>query len=276
MRQPAHINKKTSPAIFDSVLQLERLFDFRLDEDLDVQVGDFITFKEWDGKEEKFTGRSLTRRISYVLRTKELELPKDALTKYGLLLLGLVPTEYRLLRSVLGQSYIVSTAITKVDTSPTYKITDGPSYLPAIVCPQFDIGSLLIYAKVDKWPPGLYSVQWMINVKYPEEDRSSEPEIEIADVMVWTWKEAEDDLEIMELDVFALRDGNPKTEDGTSITPVHPDNLPQYEGELDNTLEDNENQYDNTDMMEYWSDERLTEALLGEDNDDRRNENSGE
>lgn len=59
------IEKKILPEYFESVIRGEKTFEIRKDED-DIQVGDAIILKEWDG--EKYTGRETGRNISYVLR----------------------------------------------------------------------------------------------------------------------------------------------------------------------------------------------------------------
>ena len=59
------IEKKILPEYFEAVIHGKKTFEIRKDED-DIQVGDAIILKEWDG--EKYTGRETGRNISYVLR----------------------------------------------------------------------------------------------------------------------------------------------------------------------------------------------------------------
>ena len=59
------IIKKVLPKYFKAVIKDKKKFEIRKDED-DVQVGDAIILKEWDG--EKYTGREVSRNITYVLR----------------------------------------------------------------------------------------------------------------------------------------------------------------------------------------------------------------
>lgn len=59
------VEKKILPEYFEAVIRGEKTFEIRKDED-DIQVGDAIILKEWDG--EKYTGRETGRNISYVLR----------------------------------------------------------------------------------------------------------------------------------------------------------------------------------------------------------------
>ena len=59
------VEKKILPEYFEEVIRGKKTFEIRKDED-DIQVGDAIILKEWDG--EKYTGRETGRNISYVLR----------------------------------------------------------------------------------------------------------------------------------------------------------------------------------------------------------------
>jgi len=59
------IAKKTLPQYFDAVIKGNKNFELRKDED-DVQIGDAVVLKEWDGT--NYTGRETGRTITYVLR----------------------------------------------------------------------------------------------------------------------------------------------------------------------------------------------------------------
>lgn len=59
------IIKKVLPKYFEAVIKDKKKFEIRKDKD-DVQVGDAIVLKEWDG--EKYTGREVSRNVTYVLR----------------------------------------------------------------------------------------------------------------------------------------------------------------------------------------------------------------
>jgi len=62
------ISKKILPQYFKEVIEHNKNFELRKDED-DVQVGDTVILKEWD--RNKYTGRELGRSITYVLRNVE-------------------------------------------------------------------------------------------------------------------------------------------------------------------------------------------------------------
>lgn len=59
------IEKKILPEYFEAVEAGDKNFELRKDEDK-IQVGDMITLREWTGTQ--YTGRSITKRITYVLR----------------------------------------------------------------------------------------------------------------------------------------------------------------------------------------------------------------
>lgn len=59
------IEKKILPEYFEAVDKRIKTFELRKD-DSDYQVGDILKLNEWDG--EKYTGRSLSKQITYVLR----------------------------------------------------------------------------------------------------------------------------------------------------------------------------------------------------------------
>ena len=59
------IEKKILPEYFKEVKTGRKTFELRKDED-DVQVGDTLILREWDG--ENYTGRQAVCDVSYVLR----------------------------------------------------------------------------------------------------------------------------------------------------------------------------------------------------------------
>ena len=59
------LEKKILPEYFKEVKACRKTFELRKDED-DVQVGDTLILREWDG--ENYTGRRAVRDVSYVLR----------------------------------------------------------------------------------------------------------------------------------------------------------------------------------------------------------------
>jgi hypothetical protein len=77
------IEKKTWPEFFQKVLSGEKTFEMRL-ADFACNVGDTLVLREWDPKTGKYTGRTLEKKITYVLNTKNVTFhKKEEVEKYG-------------------------------------------------------------------------------------------------------------------------------------------------------------------------------------------------
>ncbi len=78
------IEKKTWPEYFEKVLNGEKTYDLRL-ADFECQPKDTLVLREWDPKKKKYTGRTLEKKVTYVLKTKDVKFwPKEEIEKYGL------------------------------------------------------------------------------------------------------------------------------------------------------------------------------------------------
>lgn len=76
-------HKKTWPAFFEDVMQGKKRFDIRL-ADFDVREGDTIVFEEWDPEKNAYTGRTIAKKISYLVKTKELTYwSEEEIQRYG-------------------------------------------------------------------------------------------------------------------------------------------------------------------------------------------------
>ena len=82
-----HIEKKILPGYFEAVRRRIKTFELRKD-DSDYQEGDLLVLREWDG--EQYTGRKLTREITYILRGT----PEYGLME-GYCIMGLQPFGWR-------------------------------------------------------------------------------------------------------------------------------------------------------------------------------------
>lgn len=60
------VTKKILPQYFDAIVQKNKRFELRKDED-DIQQGDILILKEWD--ENQFAGRAIRCLVSYVIRS---------------------------------------------------------------------------------------------------------------------------------------------------------------------------------------------------------------
>ena len=67
----SRIEKKAWPAFFQAVLEGTKSFDLRL-ADFACNPGDTLVLREWDPETEAYSGRSVEKVVSYVLKTKEL------------------------------------------------------------------------------------------------------------------------------------------------------------------------------------------------------------
>ena len=83
------IKKKTWPELFEAVLSGEKKFDLRLaDEEFDV--GDVLVLEEWSPEEEKYTGRKIEKKISFVMKINEVDFwSEDDVNKYGYVVVSL-------------------------------------------------------------------------------------------------------------------------------------------------------------------------------------------
>jgi len=76
-------HKKTWPDHFEDILRDRKRFDIRL-ADFDVREGNTIVFEEWDPEKNAYTGRTITKKISYFVKTKELIYwSEEEIQRYG-------------------------------------------------------------------------------------------------------------------------------------------------------------------------------------------------
>lgn len=77
------IHKKTWKDYFEKVLAGGKKFDLRL-ADFEVKEGDTLVLEEWDPIAKKYTGRKIGKKVSYVLKTKDLKFwSEEETNKYG-------------------------------------------------------------------------------------------------------------------------------------------------------------------------------------------------
>lgn len=61
------IRKKTWPLYFEKVLSGEKNYEFRL-ADFEVSAGDTLILEEWNPDTREYTGRTITKKVTYVKR----------------------------------------------------------------------------------------------------------------------------------------------------------------------------------------------------------------
>jgi len=87
------IEKKVLSEYFESILQGQKTFELRL-ADWQCEPGDVLVLKEIDATTKQTTGRSLKRKVGYVLKTKDLRLfAEDEVARFGYQVISLLPEE---------------------------------------------------------------------------------------------------------------------------------------------------------------------------------------
>lgn len=78
------IKKKVWPEYFEAILRGDKKFELRL-ADWDCKKGDVLVLDEWDPKTKDYTGRSVEKKVKYVIKTKGADKfwPKKDIDKYG-------------------------------------------------------------------------------------------------------------------------------------------------------------------------------------------------
>lgn len=78
------IKKKTWPELFQKVLEGKKKFDIRL-ADFECNPGDILILEEWDPSTKKYTGRKIEKKVSNVIKTRDLKYwSKEDIKRYGL------------------------------------------------------------------------------------------------------------------------------------------------------------------------------------------------
>jgi len=77
------IEKKILPEYFEKILSGNKTFELRL-ADWKCQSGDILILKEWDPEISKYTGRKIEKKVTNVLKTKDIKFwPKKQIDEYG-------------------------------------------------------------------------------------------------------------------------------------------------------------------------------------------------
>lgn len=75
--------KKIHPQYFQKILDGKKNFELRL-ADWVCKEGDELVLREWDPKTRKYTGRNISKTVTYVIKTKEIDFwPQKDIDKYG-------------------------------------------------------------------------------------------------------------------------------------------------------------------------------------------------
>ena len=83
------IEKKVWPEYFERIFIGDKTFELRL-ADFECVPGDTLVLKEWDHLNKKYTGRQIEKKVTYVLKTKEIQFwPKEEVEKHGYQIISL-------------------------------------------------------------------------------------------------------------------------------------------------------------------------------------------
>lgn len=77
------IEKKVLPEYFDKIASGEKTFELRL-ADWECSPGDTLVLREWNADTKEYTGREVEKKVTYVLKTKDVTLfPQEDVDTYG-------------------------------------------------------------------------------------------------------------------------------------------------------------------------------------------------
>jgi hypothetical protein len=83
------IEKKVLPEYFEKILSGEKTFELRL-ADWSCNVGDILVLGEWNPDTKDYTGRQVEKKITYILKTKDVHLwTKEEVDQYGLQIISI-------------------------------------------------------------------------------------------------------------------------------------------------------------------------------------------
>ncbi len=82
------IEKKVQSPYFEAILKGDKNFEVRLN-DFECNESDVLVLREWDQKKNDHTGRTLEKKIIYIVRTKDLPFwSKEEVDKNGYQIIG--------------------------------------------------------------------------------------------------------------------------------------------------------------------------------------------
>lgn len=85
----AIVKKKIWPEYFELVKSGKKRFELRV-ADFDIKEGDTLALGEWDQKTKEYTGRSIEKKVGYVLKVELNDFgQKDLIEKHGLYVIHL-------------------------------------------------------------------------------------------------------------------------------------------------------------------------------------------
>lgn len=87
------IRKKCWPEYFEKVKSGDKKFEVRL-ADSDYEIGDILILEEWNPETKKYTDRHLSKKITDLINTKDLEFYQQSdIDKHGYCIMSLDKTD---------------------------------------------------------------------------------------------------------------------------------------------------------------------------------------
>ncbi len=82
------IEKKVWPKFFQEILEGNKTFELRLN-NFECNKGDILILKEWNPNTEEYTGREIEKKVTYILKTKDVNFwSKEDIKKHGFQLIA--------------------------------------------------------------------------------------------------------------------------------------------------------------------------------------------
>lgn len=84
------VEKKILPEYFEAIESGKKTYELRLG-DFEVAEGDILLLREWNADKQEYTGREITKEVSYVRKFKidELYWPKEEILEKGLTVISI-------------------------------------------------------------------------------------------------------------------------------------------------------------------------------------------
>lgn len=78
------IEKKVWPEYFQKIIDGVKKYEVRLN-DFECHQGDELILKEWNPKTREYTGREVIKKVTYLVKTKDIKFWSESdIDKYGL------------------------------------------------------------------------------------------------------------------------------------------------------------------------------------------------
>lgn len=86
------IKKKIWPQYFEKIKSGDKNFELRL-ADWECKAGDVLVLQEWNPETKNYTGREISKTVSYVLKTNDIKADgmwsEEEINKYGFQIISL-------------------------------------------------------------------------------------------------------------------------------------------------------------------------------------------